>query len=106
MNCRIFAFMACALAALPVVAHAQDYPSRPVTMIVPFPAGGATDVLARLLGEKMKESLGQPVVIENVAGEQDARAQPRDTRARRRLHTEHWHIDDAHADRRALRAAV
>ena len=37
-------------------------------MIVPFPAGGATDVLARLLGEKMKESLGQPVVIENVAG--------------------------------------
>lgn len=47
---------------------AQPYPVRPITMIVPFPAGGATDTLARFLGEKMREILGQPIIIENVAG--------------------------------------
>src|ERR1700719_2957339 len=49
-------------------AGADDYPSRPITMIVPFPAGGATDTLARFLAEKMRPSLGQPIVIENVGG--------------------------------------
>src|SRR5499427_7653232 len=49
-------------------ASAQDYPTRPVTMIVPFPAGGATDTLARFLAERMRAILGQPVVIENVGG--------------------------------------
>jgi tripartite-type tricarboxylate transporter receptor subunit TctC len=49
-------------------ATAQSYPSRPLTMIVPFPAGGATDTLARFLAERMRAILGQPVVIENVAG--------------------------------------
>jgi tripartite-type tricarboxylate transporter receptor subunit TctC len=49
-------------------AQAQVYPSRPITMMVPFPAGGATDTLARVLAERMRSSLGQPVVIENVAG--------------------------------------
>jgi tripartite-type tricarboxylate transporter receptor subunit TctC len=49
-------------------AHAQAYPSRPITMIVPFPAGGPTDTLARILGERMKVSLGQPIVVENVTG--------------------------------------
>lgn len=47
---------------------AQDYPTRPITMIVPFPAGGATDTLARFLAEDMRAILGQPVVIENIAG--------------------------------------
>ncbi|MDE1936093.1 tripartite tricarboxylate transporter substrate binding protein [Bradyrhizobium sp.] len=47
---------------------AETYPVRPITMIVPFPAGGATDTLARFLGEKMRDGLGQPVIIENVAG--------------------------------------
>ena len=47
---------------------AETYPARPITMIVPFPAGGATDTLARFLGEKMRDGLGQPVIIENVAG--------------------------------------
>ena len=47
---------------------AQQYPSRVVTMIVPYPAGGPTDTIARLLGERMRGSLGQPVIIENVAG--------------------------------------
>ncbi len=50
------------------IARAQTYPSRPVTMIVPYPAGGPTDTIARLLGERMRASLGQPVIIENVAG--------------------------------------
>src|SRR6516225_11486205 len=49
-------------------ARAQDYPTRAITMIVPFPAGGATDTLARFLGERLRVVLGQPVVIENVGG--------------------------------------
>ncbi len=68
---RQFLHVAASAAALPVVsqiARAQTYPSRPITMIVPYPAGGPTDTIARLLGERMRVSLGQPVVIENVAG--------------------------------------
>lgn len=52
--------------ALP--AAAQSFPSRPITLIVPFAAGGPSDVIARLLGESMSRSLGQQVVVENVAG--------------------------------------
>jgi tripartite-type tricarboxylate transporter receptor subunit TctC len=50
------------------IAVAQTYPTHPITMIVPFPAGGATDTLARFLAEKMRGVLGQPIIIENVAG--------------------------------------
>ncbi len=50
------------------LAAAQGYPARPITMIVPFPAGGATDTLARFLSEQMRGILGQPVIIENIAG--------------------------------------
>ncbi|MFY9956652.1 Bug family tripartite tricarboxylate transporter substrate binding protein [Bradyrhizobium sp.] len=50
------------------LAVAQDYPVRPITMIVPFPAGGATDTLARFLGDRLRAILGQPVIIENVGG--------------------------------------
>jgi tripartite-type tricarboxylate transporter receptor subunit TctC len=50
------------------VAAAQTWPTRPITMIVPFPAGGATDTLARFLAEKMRPLLGQSVIIENIAG--------------------------------------
>src|SRR5476651_2639614 len=49
-------------------AAAQNYPARQITMIVPFPAGGATDTLARFLAEKMRGLLGQPIIIENIAG--------------------------------------
>jgi tripartite-type tricarboxylate transporter receptor subunit TctC len=49
-------------------AHAQVYPSRPITLIVPFPAGGSTDAVARVVAERMRASLGQAVVIENVGG--------------------------------------
>jgi tripartite-type tricarboxylate transporter receptor subunit TctC len=68
---RQFLHLAASTAALPVlsrIARAQTYPSRPITMIVPYPAGGPTDTIARLFGERMRASLGQPVVIENVAG--------------------------------------
>src|SRR5580704_2045902 len=55
------------LAALP--AAAQDaYPNRPIHMIVPFPAGGPSDVMARLIGDKMSADFGQAVVIENRPG--------------------------------------
>jgi tripartite-type tricarboxylate transporter receptor subunit TctC len=49
-------------------AAAQSYPSRPITMIVPFAAGGVTDIVARIVSERMKTSLGQSVVVENVSG--------------------------------------
>jgi tripartite-type tricarboxylate transporter receptor subunit TctC len=55
------------LASSPM-ALAQDYPTHPITMIVPFPAGGATDTLARYLAESVRPILGQPIVIENVGG--------------------------------------
>src|SRR6267142_5104378 len=48
--------------------QAQTFPTRPVTMIVPFPAAGPADVLARIMSERMRISLGQPVIVENVAG--------------------------------------
>ncbi|HTH35041.1 MAG TPA: tripartite tricarboxylate transporter substrate binding protein [Xanthobacteraceae bacterium] len=49
-------------------AVARDYPNRPITLIVPYPAGGGNDVIARLVATKMSESLGQPIVIENRGG--------------------------------------
>jgi tripartite-type tricarboxylate transporter receptor subunit TctC len=49
-------------------AAAQTYPTRPVTLVVPFPAGGPMDVVGRVLAERMRETLGQPVVIENIGG--------------------------------------
>ena len=62
--------LAAALIALAFAAgaSAQTYPARPVTVIVPFSAGGATDTLARFLGEKLRERLNQPIIIENVTG--------------------------------------
>lgn len=56
------------LIALPLVAAAQSYPAKPVRMIVPYPPGGGTDGLARLLVERMSEHLGQRVIIENIGG--------------------------------------
>src|SRR5262249_36080070 len=49
-------------------AQAQTYPTRPITMIVPFPAGGPTDIAGRVLAERMRLSLGQPIIIEHVSG--------------------------------------
>lgn len=64
--------VAIALTAFACIAHAQTqpqtYPSRQITLVVPFPPGGSTDVAARILAEHMRSRLGQPVVIENVGG--------------------------------------
>jgi len=49
-------------------AQAQPYPTRPITLVVPFAAGGPTDTLARIIGERMRQSLGQTIVIENTTG--------------------------------------
>jgi tripartite-type tricarboxylate transporter receptor subunit TctC len=69
----VFARAALGLAVLGLAAFvspviAQTYPNRPITIIVPFAAGGPTDVLARVLGERIRAALGQPVLIENVTG--------------------------------------
>ena len=68
---RRFAKVACGLvAALALIgpASGQEFPARPVTLIVPFPAGGATDILARLLSEGMRPALGQQVLVQSVPG--------------------------------------
>ena len=68
---RQFLHLAAGAAALPVVsrfARAQSYPSRPITMIVPYAAGGPTDTVGRVMAERMRDLLGQPVVVENVTG--------------------------------------
>jgi tripartite-type tricarboxylate transporter receptor subunit TctC len=59
-------FAACILAT--GVASAQTYPSRPVTLVVPYPPGGATDAIARIMQDGMSQSLGQRIVIENIGG--------------------------------------
>jgi tripartite-type tricarboxylate transporter receptor subunit TctC len=59
------------VAALPVsslVAWAQSYPTRPITIVVPFSAGGPTDTIGRLLMERMRTAVGQPIIVENVPG--------------------------------------
>jgi tripartite-type tricarboxylate transporter receptor subunit TctC len=82
---RRFLHLAAGAAALPAVsriARAQAYPSRPVTMIVPFPAGGGTDVIARVMAERMSGSLGRPIIIENISGADGSIGTGRAARAR------------------------
>jgi tripartite-type tricarboxylate transporter receptor subunit TctC len=68
---RKFLRLAAGVAALPAfscVAGAQAYPTRPITIISPFAAGGTTDLIGRIIAERMRASLGQPVIVENVTG--------------------------------------
>lgn len=72
LNRRMWTITACAIASLTALAgplaYAQDYPNKPIRIIVPLPPGGSNDVLARLLGSKMSETFGQPVIVENKPG--------------------------------------
>jgi len=77
-----FAGAAAVAPAFSRVAMAQTYPSRPITMIGPFPPGGVTDVIARVLAERMRESLGQPIIVENVGGANGSIGVGRAARAR------------------------
>ena len=65
---RVLTAAFAALLAIGGVAGAQDYPTRPVTMVIPFAAGGPTDVLGRVVAARMSEILGQQIVIENIGG--------------------------------------
>lgn len=64
---RIIAVLA-ALAAMNAPAGAQKWPTRPVTMVVPFAAGGGFDVMGRVFAQRLSETLGQPVIVENISG--------------------------------------
>ena len=57
------------LSLLPVAASAQDFPNKPIRLIVPFPAGGPNDIIARLVGQRMSELVRQPVLIDNRGGQ-------------------------------------
>jgi tripartite-type tricarboxylate transporter receptor subunit TctC len=68
---RRFLHLVGSVAALTVasrIARAQQFPARPITMVVPYPAGGPADAIARIVGEGMRVSLGQPIIVENVSG--------------------------------------
>lgn len=67
---KILCLIVCAGALLagPESAYAQSYPNRPITLVAPFPAGGAVDTIGRLIAERMQDLLGQPVIVENVTG--------------------------------------
>ena len=67
---RRFLHLAAGAAALPALpsAAAQAYPTRPITLIVPFPPGGSTDVAARIVADHMSRTLGQQIVVQNVSG--------------------------------------
>src|SRR5215813_11995176 len=66
--CRLFLAVVASLFAVVGVAHGQAYPTKQITLVVPFSAGGPTDTLARILAERMSRSLGQTVVVDNTTG--------------------------------------
>ncbi|MGZ3351509.1 MAG: tripartite tricarboxylate transporter substrate-binding protein, partial [Xanthobacteraceae bacterium] len=76
----LVAGLAIGLAAFPAAAQ-TDYPRRPITLIVPFAAGGPTDVIARIAADHMTRTLGQPIVIENIVGAGGTTASTRAARA-------------------------
>ena len=82
---RQFLHLAAGAAALPAVsrlAWAQTYPTRPITMIVPLAAGGLTDVVGRVVADRMTKSIGQPIILENISGADGSIGVGRAARAR------------------------
>jgi tripartite-type tricarboxylate transporter receptor subunit TctC len=82
---RRFLQLAASTTVLPAVspmAWARAYPSRPITVIVPYPAGGPADAIARVVADRMQASLGQPIIIENVGGADGSIGTGRAARAR------------------------
>src|SRR6266576_793227 len=65
---RLLIALGLAIFAGTFTAQAQPYPSRQITLVVPFPPGGSTDVAARIMAERMRASLGQPIIVENIGG--------------------------------------
>ncbi len=97
---REFLHLAAGAAALPAVsrfAWAQAYPTRPITIIVPFPPGGTVDAVARVLAERMRGPLGQPIIIENVSGAGGSIGTGRVARARPDGYTIDLGITSTHA---------
>ncbi|HTP92977.1 MAG TPA: tripartite tricarboxylate transporter substrate binding protein [Xanthobacteraceae bacterium] len=68
MRMRLLVFVFGMLALGNICANAQDYPTRTITIVVPFPPGGPTDTIARILADRMKAPLGQTVIVENIGG--------------------------------------
>jgi tripartite-type tricarboxylate transporter receptor subunit TctC len=68
MRSRTSLFALIALAALSMPANAQDYPSKPITFMIPFPPGGSTTIVVRSISDKLGEALGQQIIIDNRAG--------------------------------------
>src|SRR5215470_2972915 len=83
-------------------AMAQTYPTRPITMIVPFPAGGPTDVIGRVVAERMTKSLRQPIIIENIGGADGSIGTGRAARARADGYTVNLGLMGTHALNGAL----
>jgi tripartite-type tricarboxylate transporter receptor subunit TctC len=102
---RRFLHLAAGAATLPAVsrvAQAQTYPSRPITMIVSAPAGGTLDAVARILTDRMRQSLKQPIIIDNVAGADGSIGAGRSARAKPDGYT----IDFGHLGNHVLNGAV
>src|SRR5262245_63146336 len=68
MLMRLIAALAALALAWSSAAAAQDWPTRPITLVVPFPAGGPIDFIGRLMGQKLSEQLGQQIIVENIGG--------------------------------------
>jgi tripartite-type tricarboxylate transporter receptor subunit TctC len=83
---------------------AQVYSSRPITMIVPFPAGGSVDAVGRIVAEGIRVSLGQTVVVENVAGAAGGIGVGRVARAA--ADAQHGPVGNARGERRNLRSSL
>src|SRR5690606_17504041 len=65
---KLLAALLCTLVSAGAIAHAAEYPNRPIKLVVPFPAGGGVDALGRALGEQLSAKLKQPVFVENRPG--------------------------------------